>query len=72
MKEARRLQWLVSTAEEFIVKNGILGIREAVHRELGMGNLEGGRLPLRGKMAEGEWEKWDSVMGQMREQEKSL
>lgn len=62
----------MSTAEEFIVKNGILGIREAVQRELGFGNLEGGRLPLRGKMADGEWEKWDGVLGQIREKEASL
>lgn len=66
LEEARKLQWLVSTMEEFIVKNGILGIREAIHRELGMGNLEGGRLPLRGKMADGEWEKWSAVTEQMR------
>lgn len=69
-KKVQQLQWLVSTAEEFVVKNGILGIKEAIFRELGLGNLEGGRLPLRGKMADGEWEKWDGVLGKMRAAEK--
>ncbi|KAK0724317.1 hypothetical protein B0H67DRAFT_567632 [Lasiosphaeris hirsuta] len=55
--EIRRLQYVVSRAEEFVVRYGILGIREAVYRVTGLGNLEGGRLPLRGKLAESEWEK---------------
>lgn len=55
--EIYRLQYAVSKAEEFIVRYGILGIREAVYRVTGLGNLEGGRLPLRGKLADGEWEK---------------
>lgn len=55
--ELYRLQHAVSKAEEFIVRHGILGIREAVYRLTGLGNLEGGRLPLRGKLADGEWER---------------
>lgn len=54
--EIRTLQYLVSRAEEFVVRHGVLGIREAIFRLLGFGNLEGGRLPLRGCMAEGAWE----------------
>ena len=54
--EIRRLQYVVSRAEEFVVRYGILGIREAVHRVAGFGVLEGGRLPLRGSMAEADWE----------------
>ncbi|KAK5653662.1 hypothetical protein OQA88_8692 [Cercophora sp. LCS_1] len=54
--EIHRLQYAVSKAEEFIVRYGILGIREAVYRVTGLGNLEGGRLPLRGKLADNEWE----------------
>lgn len=71
LQEARKLQWLVSTAEEFIVKNGVLGIREGIYRVLNFGNLEGCRLPLRGKLADGEWEKWD-IMKQMTETESAL
>ncbi|KAK0750573.1 hypothetical protein B0T18DRAFT_321881 [Schizothecium vesticola] len=53
--EIRTLQYLVSRAEEFVVRHGVQGIRVAVFRLLGFGNLEGGRLPLRGSMTEGAW-----------------
>ncbi|KAK4447322.1 hypothetical protein QBC34DRAFT_132008 [Podospora aff. communis PSN243] len=56
-KEALRLQYVVSRAEEFIVRYGILGIREGVYRAAGFGNQEGGRLPLRGRLTEADWEK---------------
>jgi 2-keto-3-deoxy-L-rhamnonate aldolase len=72
LEEARKLQWKVSTAEEFIGKNFILGIREGIYRVLGMGHLEGGRLPLRGNLPEGEWERWDYITSQMAEVENSL
>jgi 2-keto-3-deoxy-L-rhamnonate aldolase len=72
LKEVQDLQWRVSTAEEFIGKYGIIGIKEAVYRVLGFGTLEGGRLPLVGKLAEGEWEKWNEVTGYMEEIEKKL
>lgn len=55
--EIQRLQYVVSKAEEFIGKTGIVGIKEAVFRVTGLGTLEGGRLPLKGKLADGEWEK---------------
>ncbi len=55
--EIFKLQYVVSKAEEFVVRYGMAGIREAVYRVAGLGNLEGGRLPLRGKMVESEWEK---------------
>ncbi|KAL0258499.1 hypothetical protein SLS55_005994 [Diplodia seriata] len=72
LKELRDLQFRVSAAEEFVGKTGILGIKEGVFRVLGLGNLEGGRLPLRGKLAEGEWEKWAAETGRMDEIEKSI
>lgn len=72
LEETRRLQWKVSTAEEFIVKNGILGIREGIFKVLGFGHLSGGRLPLRGALAQGAYEEWDEVLAQMAEEEKSL
>lgn len=66
INEARKLQYKVSRAEEFIVRWGILGIREGIYREVGLGNLEGGRAPLRGKIPEGEWEKWAEVTEAMK------
>jgi 2-keto-3-deoxy-L-rhamnonate aldolase len=71
LAEIQKLQFLVCSAEEFIVKNGILGIREGVLRCLKMGTTEGGRLPLRGRIADGEWEKWNEVHGRMEEIENS-
>lgn len=70
LEEVRRLQWKVSAAEEFIVNNGILGIREGIYKVLGFGHLSGGRLPLRGALAEGTYDKWSDILGQMAEEEK--
>jgi 2-keto-3-deoxy-L-rhamnonate aldolase len=67
-----RIQFAVSSAEEMVGKFGIVGIKEAVYRVLGMGNLEGGRLPLRGRMPEGEWEKWSEVLGRMEQLEREF
>jgi 2-keto-3-deoxy-L-rhamnonate aldolase len=69
LEELRRLQWKVSTAEEFIVQNGILGIREAIYRVRGFGQLPGGRLPLRGCMTQGAYEAWNHVFSQMAQEE---
>ena len=55
--EARHLQFVVSQGEEFVMRTGVLGIKEATFRVAGFGNLEGGRLPLRGKLPDGAWEK---------------
>lgn len=57
LAEMQRLQYVVSKAEEYIGKTGVVGIKEAVFRVTGLGTLEGGRLPLKGKLADGEWEK---------------
>ncbi|ROW01328.1 hypothetical protein VMCG_05962 [Cytospora schulzeri] len=56
LAEVQRLQYVVSKAEEYIGKTGIVGIKEAVFRVTGLGTLEGGRLPLKGKLPDGEWE----------------
>jgi 2-keto-3-deoxy-L-rhamnonate aldolase len=69
LKQAQDLQFKVSAAEEFIVANGILGIREGIFRVLKMGNLEGGRMPLRGKLSEGVWENWISITTIMAQEE---
>ncbi|OCK76404.1 aldolase [Lepidopterella palustris CBS 459.81] len=66
LKEIQAIQFAVSRAEEFIGKWGIVGIKEGVYRVLGMGTLEGGRLPLRGKLPEGEWDKWEAITSRMK------
>lgn len=73
LAEVQRLQYAVSKAEEYIGKTGIIGIKEAVFRVTGMGTLEGGRLPLRGKLPEGEWEKLRALyLGDVEKSESSL
>ncbi len=57
LAEIRRLQYVVSRAEEFIGRTGIVGIKEAVYRKTGFGTLEGGRPPLKGALPAGQWEK---------------
>ena len=65
LKEMHTLQFAVSRAEEMIVKWGIVGIKEGIYQVLKMGNLEGGRLPLKGRMPDGEWENWSVAMSAM-------
>ncbi|POS77649.1 dihydrodipicolinate synthetase [Diaporthe helianthi] len=73
LAEVQRLQYAVSKAEEYIGKTGIVGIKEAVYRVTGMGTLEGGRLPLKGKLADGEWEKLRKLyLADVEASEKSL
>ncbi|KKY29990.1 putative dihydrodipicolinate synthetase family protein [Diaporthe ampelina] len=73
LAEVQRLQYVVSKAEEFIGKTGIVGIKEAVFRVTGLGTLEGGRLPLKGKLADGEWEKLSKLyLADVDKSEKSL
>jgi 2-keto-3-deoxy-L-rhamnonate aldolase len=71
--EIRRLQYAVSRAEDYIGKTGIIGIREAVIRVVGMGATEGGRLPLKGRLAEASWnELHPLLLSGIEEIEKSL
>lgn len=72
LEEVRRLQWKVSATEEFIVKHGILGIREGIYKVLGFGHLSGGRLPLRGALAPGAYEEWADIFAQMKAEEDQL
>jgi len=62
LDEIRRLQYVVSRAEEFIVRTGIVGIKEATYRVAGFGTLEGGRLPLKGRLADGEYERLRALL----------
>ena len=72
LKEINALQLVVSRAEEMVARWGIKAIKEAIWRVLGMGNLEGGRLPLRGSMGKGEWEQWSQALEEMEKIEASL
>lgn len=72
LSKIKALQYTVSTTEDFIGKFGIVGIKEAVKRVTGYGTLEGGRLPLKGKLPEGAWEKWSEVWERIQKSEDSL
>lgn len=72
LQRMKELQFTVSSAEEFIGKYGIVGIKEAVKRVTGYGTMEGGRLPLKGKLPEGEWEKWRETWERIQRMEDSL
>ncbi|KAJ8098520.1 hypothetical protein POJ06DRAFT_225298 [Lipomyces tetrasporus] len=72
--KANEIQYLVSSAEELIVKFGTVGIKEAVSRVLGFGDSDGCRPPLNGGFPdnEHEWEKWWPVMAPLARLEVSL
>ncbi|KFX98813.1 hypothetical protein O988_04180 [Pseudogymnoascus sp. VKM F-3808] len=55
LDEVHKLQYAVSRAEGFIEKTGIIGIREGIVRIVGMGGVDGGRLPLSGRLQEDVW-----------------
>ncbi len=69
LKKIQEYQFVVSRAEEMIIKWGIVGIKEGIYRVLDIGNLEGGRLPLKGSMPKGEWESWSTAMNAMKKLE---
>jgi 2-keto-3-deoxy-L-rhamnonate aldolase len=74
VKERRLLQYKVSAVEELVVKYGTVGIKEAISRILGMGDVDGTRLPLVGGIPGGvrEWETWKEAIEDMEAVEKSL
>ncbi|QDS74303.1 hypothetical protein FKW77_003851 [Venturia effusa] len=72
LAEIQSLQFAVSCAEEYIGAWGIVGIKEGIFRVLGMGNQEGGRLPLKGKLSDEQWNKWSVAMSRMEALEKTI
>lgn len=66
------LQYTISAATVFVVKDGIVGIKEAVTRVLGFGTYEGGRLPIKGRLADGEWDKGQEVIARIQKLEDSI
>ncbi|CRK47636.1 hypothetical protein BN1723_007655 [Verticillium longisporum] len=72
--ERRLLQFRVSGVEEIVVKFGTVGIKEAISRLRGFGDIDGTRLPLHGGIPGGdaEWAQWKSVLEPLEAIEKSL
>jgi len=62
LAEIQKLQYVVSRAEEFIVRTGVLGIKEATYRVAGFGTEGGGRVPLKGRLSEADWNKWHPLL----------
>jgi 2-keto-3-deoxy-L-rhamnonate aldolase len=60
MTAMRELQYKISKGEKLVVRWGTIGIREAVARVAGLGDADGGRLPLQGGFPDGdqEWARW--------------
>jgi 2-keto-3-deoxy-L-rhamnonate aldolase len=69
LSEIQLLQFAVSRAEEMVGQWGIVGIKEGIYQVLNIGNLQGGRLPLKGRMPKGEWESWSVAMDAMKKLE---
>ncbi len=72
LEEAKKLQFVVSSAEELVVKWGTVGIKEGIKKHLKMGEGAGGRLPLSIELPKGEWAAWEGVLGEMQKMEDSL
>lgn len=72
--DMRELQYRITNGEKLVVKWGTIGIREAVSRVVGLGDCDGGRLPLQGGFPEGdkEWAKWSSAIEALQAVEKTL
>jgi 2-keto-3-deoxy-L-rhamnonate aldolase len=74
IKEVQRLQYVVSTANEMIVKHSAVGIKVAVRKVLGFGAIDGMRPPLASGLPGGdtEWDTWRRVVGDMWLEENKL
>jgi 2-keto-3-deoxy-L-rhamnonate aldolase len=71
LRDIQALQFAVSRAEEMVAKWGIVGIKEGIYQVLKIGNLGGGRLPLKGSLPEGEWASWSVAMDAMKRLEEA-
>ncbi|KAI0126113.1 dihydrodipicolinate synthetase [Xylariales sp. AK1849] len=72
LQESQRLQFIVSRAQEYIAKFGLVGIKEAVYRVTGFGDMNSGRLPVTGRLPDHEWEKWHPILLAGAEKEEAL
>jgi 2-keto-3-deoxy-L-rhamnonate aldolase len=72
MSKIRELQFAVSCAEELVGAHGITGIKEAVFRVLGMGDVKTSRLPIRARLTEDEWKVFEADISRCSEIENGL
>lgn len=74
VQKRKLLQFKVSCIEEIVVKFGTVGIKEAISRLRGFGDLDGTRLPLFGGIPGGdaEWAKWKETVDILEEEENSI
>lgn len=72
--EMRELQYRITKAEKLVVRWGTIGIREAVARIVGLGDRDGGRLPLQGGFPDGdaEWIRWHGAIAALQAVENAL
>jgi len=72
--EMRELQYRITKAEKLVVRWGTIGIREAVARIVGLGDCDGGRLPLQGGFPDGgaEWTRWNNAIEALQAVESTL
>ncbi|KAL2758012.1 hypothetical protein ACRALDRAFT_1055070 [Sodiomyces alcalophilus JCM 7366] len=73
-RERLLLQYRVSGVYEFVLRFGIVGVKEAVSRLRGFGEVGGARAPLLGGLPGGdeEWAKWKGIFEPMEDMEKSV
>ncbi len=74
IQEMRDLQYKISRAEKLVVKWGTVRICEATSRIAGLGDPDGGRVPLQGGFPGGdlEWPKWKASVKAFQQLENSL
>lgn len=71
--QMRELQFRICEGEKLVAKWGVVGIKEGLARVWRLGDGKGGRVPLAGGWEEeGEWERWEGLMGGLKEMEESL
>lgn len=68
----RLLQFKISKGEKLVVRWGTTGVRECVARVVGLGDSDGGRVPLRGGFGDSEWTKWQDAVQALQEVESTL
>lgn len=61
LKEVQELQLVMSSVEEILGNEDIVGIREDIYKLPGMSTLEGGRLPRKGGWRMGLWRDWKTL-----------
>ena len=74
MDEMRKLQYRICQGERLVGKWGTVGLKEAIARCWGIGDKDGGRLPLQGGFqgGEAEWENWKEVFDGLKELEQGF